>query len=33
MDTAKLASVLATDEYGVKELLDNPQMAKNALKH
>ena len=27
MDAAKLASVLVTDEYGVKELLDNPGMA------
>ncbi|MDY6307975.1 MAG: iron-containing alcohol dehydrogenase, partial [Oribacterium sp.] len=25
MDTAKLASVLVTDEYGVKELLDDPK--------
>lgn len=32
MDTAKLASVLATDEYRVKELLDNPQMAKKCFK-
>lgn len=32
MDTAKLASVLATDEYGVKELLDNPKMAKKYVK-
>lgn len=32
MDTAKLASVLATDEYGVKELLDNPGMAKKWIK-
>ena len=32
IDTAKLASVLATDEYGVKELLDNPQMAKKCVK-
>ena len=32
MDTAKLASVLATDEYGVKELLDNPQMVKKCVK-
>lgn len=32
MDTAKLASVLATDEYGVKELLDNPGMAKKCVK-
>lgn len=31
MDTAKLASVLATDEYGVKELLDNPSMAKKCI--
>lgn len=28
MDTAKLASVLLTDEYGVKELLDDPGRAK-----
>ena len=27
MDAAKLASVLVTDEYGVKELLDNPGQA------
>ena len=27
MDAAKLASVLVTDDYGVKELLDNPGMA------
>lgn len=26
-DAAKLASVLVTDEYGVKELLDNPGQA------
>lgn len=32
MDTAKLASVLATDEYGVKELLDDPGMAKKYVK-
>lgn len=32
MDTAKLASVLATDEYGVKELLDNPGMAKKCVR-
>ena len=32
MDTAKLAAVLATDEYGVKELLDNPQMVKKCVK-
>ena len=28
MDAAKLASVLVTDEYGVKELLDEPGRAK-----
>ncbi len=27
MDAAKLASILVTDEYGVKELLDNPGRA------
>lgn len=32
MDTAKLASILATNEYGVKELLDNPGMAKKHVK-
>lgn len=32
MDTAKLASILATDEYRVKELLDNPKMAKKYVK-
>lgn len=32
MDTAKLASVLATDEYGVKELLDHPGMAVKCVK-
>lgn len=32
MDTAKLASVLATNEYGVKDLLDNPGMAKKIVK-
>lgn len=31
MDAAKLASVLVTDEYGVKELLDNPGMAKKCV--
>lgn len=31
MDVAKLASVLVTDEYGVKELLDNPGMAKKCV--
>ena len=31
MDTAKLASVLVTDEYGVKELLDTPGRAKKCV--
>lgn len=31
MDAAKLASILVTDEYGVKELLDNPGMAKKCV--
>ena len=31
MDAAKLASVLVTDEYGVKELLDNPGMAQKCV--
>ncbi len=31
LDAAKLASVLVTDEYGVKELLDNPGMAKKCV--
>ena len=31
MDTAKLASVLVTDEYGVKELLDAPGRAKKCV--
>ncbi|MDY4761508.1 iron-containing alcohol dehydrogenase [Streptococcus thoraltensis] len=31
MDTAKLASILATDEYGVKDLLDNPLLAKKQI--
>lgn len=31
MDAAKLASVLVTDEYGVKELLDDPGMAKKCV--
>lgn len=31
MDTAKLASVLVTDEYGVKELLDEPGRAKKCV--
>ena len=31
MDAAKLASILVTDDYGVKELLDNPGMAKKCV--
>ena len=31
MDAAKLASVLVTEEYGVKELLDNPGMARKCV--
>ena len=31
-DTAKLASILITDEYGVKELLDDPKRAKKCIK-
>ena len=31
MDTAKLASILMTDEYGVKELLDNPTLARKCV--
>ena len=31
LDTAKLASVLVTDEYGVKELLEDPKRAKKCL--
>lgn len=31
MDAAKLASVLVTDEYGVKELLDTPARAKKCV--
>ena len=31
MDAAKLASVLVTDAYGVKELLDNPCMAQKCV--
>ena len=31
MDAAKLASILVTDEYGVKELLDQPGMAKKCV--
>lgn len=32
MDTAKLASVLATDDYSVGDLLDHPYMAKKCVK-
>lgn len=32
MDTAKLASILMTDEYGIKELLDNPGLAKKCMR-
>lgn len=32
MDTAKLASILMTDSYGIKELLDNPLLAKKCIK-
>lgn len=32
MDTAKLASILMTDEYGIKELLDTPTRAKKCIK-
>ncbi len=32
MDTAKLASILMTDEYGVKELLDEPGRARKCMK-
>lgn len=31
-DTAKLASILMTDEYGVRELLDEPGRAKKCIK-
>lgn len=31
MDAAKLASVLITDEYGVKDLLDDPKRAKKCV--
>lgn len=31
MDAAKLASILATDEYKVKDLLDNPRLAKKVI--
>ena len=32
MDTAKLASILMTDEYGIRELLDTPGLAKKCVK-
>lgn len=32
MDTAKLSSILATDEYGIKELLDDPKRGKKYVK-
>lgn len=32
MDTAKLASILMTDDYGVKELLDDPERGKKCIK-
>ena len=32
MDTAKLASILMTDEYGIKELLDEPGRARKCMK-
>lgn len=32
MDVAKLASILATDQYTVKDLLDNPLLAKKQVK-
>lgn len=32
MDTAKLSSILATDEYQVRDLLDNPKLAKKCVK-
>ncbi|MGT2751149.1 iron-containing alcohol dehydrogenase [Streptococcus orisasini] len=31
MDSAKLASILSTDDYGVKDLLDNPLLAKKQV--
>ena len=31
MDVAKLASILATDDYTVKDLLDNPMLAKKQI--
>lgn len=32
MDTAKLSSVLATNQYGIRELLDKPELAKKCVK-
>lgn len=32
MDTAKLSSILATDEYGIKELLDDPKRGRKYVK-
>ncbi|MBU5478652.1 iron-containing alcohol dehydrogenase [Eubacterium sp. MSJ-13] len=32
MDTAKLSSILATDEYQVRDLLDDPKLAKKCVK-
>lgn len=32
MDTAKLASILATEEYAIKDLLDNPSLGKKHVK-
>ena len=32
MDTAKLASILMTDEYGIKELLDQPGRARKCMR-
>ena len=32
MDTAKLSSVLATDKYGIHELLDKAELAKKCVK-
>lgn len=32
MDIAKLASILATDEYGVRDLLDNPLLGKKYIR-
>lgn len=32
MDTAKLSSILATDEYGIKDLLDDPKKGKKYVK-